>query len=182
MSNNLPDLHPLKLLRSGTVSVVLFSDYKKVLLVEDKNKDRKVRWGDKRIWGLPGGKIKTGETIFQCGNRELKEETGLEMKIQSHLVVSQVMMPVFVKPTHDGYHHPICLYTGECEGKLLKEPAYDQDAGYCKTGVPEWVPLEDVLSNKVPTLPYHKEGILAALGSINNSSARLTLLNLTTVA
>lgn len=35
------------------------------------------------FWGLPGGKIKPGETIKECALREGLEETGLEMDFHS---------------------------------------------------------------------------------------------------
>ena len=35
------------------------------------------------FWGLPGGKIKSGETIEECALREGLEETGLEMDFHS---------------------------------------------------------------------------------------------------
>ncbi|KKP69348.1 hypothetical protein A2X44_04315 [candidate division CPR3 bacterium GWF2_35_18] len=37
--------------------------------------------GDKEFWDLPGGKIEYGETPHECLQREVKEETGLEIKI-----------------------------------------------------------------------------------------------------
>lgn len=35
----------------------------------------------REFWDLPGGKIEYGETPYECLSREVKEETGLEIKI-----------------------------------------------------------------------------------------------------
>ena len=41
----------------------------------------KQKVSDKRNWSLPGGKLEQGETIEQGINREMKEETGLDVEI-----------------------------------------------------------------------------------------------------
>jgi ADP-ribose pyrophosphatase YjhB (NUDIX family) len=42
----------------------------------------------KRHWSLPGGALEHGETIEHCLVRELKEETGLEVKVGDLLYVT----------------------------------------------------------------------------------------------
>lgn len=40
-----------------------------------------------RKWSLPGGALEPGETIEQCLIREMKEETGLDIKVKELLYV-----------------------------------------------------------------------------------------------
>ena len=52
----------------------LFNDEGKVLLQKR---------GDSGIWGFPGGAIELGETPEETAVRELKEETGLDVEVES---------------------------------------------------------------------------------------------------
>jgi 8-oxo-dGTP pyrophosphatase MutT (NUDIX family) len=61
----------------GAGTVLLFED--KVLLVQ-------MNYGSFRgHWILPGGLIKSGETIFDGAKREFLEETGLKIKVERPL-------------------------------------------------------------------------------------------------
>lgn len=42
-------------------------------------------------WVVPGGKIEFGETINQAGEREIKEETGLDVRIYDRLGVYELI-------------------------------------------------------------------------------------------
>lgn len=54
-----------------------------ILLVQQKV-------SDKRNWSLPGGRLERGETVQQGLVREMKEETGLDVKILRMLYVCDV--------------------------------------------------------------------------------------------
>lgn len=61
--------------RIGTGVIVINSEGKILL---EKRKDN-------NMWGLPGGKIEPGETVLRTAKREIKEETGLNIKITEFL-------------------------------------------------------------------------------------------------
>jgi len=52
----------------------------KILLVRQQASDR-------RNWSLPGGHLEYGETIEHCLVREMKEETGLDIRVKELLYV-----------------------------------------------------------------------------------------------
>ncbi|MGY4100426.1 NUDIX domain-containing protein [Nocardia sp. R16R-3T] len=53
-------------------SVVVVNDTGQILL------QRRV---DNEMWALPGGKMELGESLAECGIRETKEETGIDIEI-----------------------------------------------------------------------------------------------------
>ncbi|MES5865540.1 NUDIX domain-containing protein [Bacillus cereus group sp. RP32] len=54
-------------------------EHEKVLLVKQKVANRN--------WSLPGGRVENGETLEEAIIREMREETGLEVKIKKLLYV-----------------------------------------------------------------------------------------------
>jgi mutator protein MutT len=38
------------------------------------------------LWEFPGGKIEKNETIQECIKREIKEELGIEIEVEGHLI------------------------------------------------------------------------------------------------
>jgi ADP-ribose pyrophosphatase YjhB (NUDIX family) len=67
------------------VSVVVIDD-RKILLVRHRK-------GNRQYWVLPGGRLEYGETFHECGVRELREETGLDVEIEDFLFLSEAIAP-----------------------------------------------------------------------------------------
>jgi len=63
-----------------------------------------------RHWSLPGGKLDIGETLERCLKREMKEETGLDVKVKELVYVTDrinaqihvVHMSFLVEKTDNG--------------------------------------------------------------------------------
>ncbi len=77
----------------ATVGGIVCDPEGKILLVRTK------KWSN--TFGIPGGKIDYGETMLEAYEREIKEETGLDLE-ESHFVMIQdcIESPEFVKPRH----------------------------------------------------------------------------------
>ncbi len=57
------------------VGAIIFKK-NKVLLIQRQNPPAQ------GLWAIPGGKVRWGETLHQALKREIREETGLEIKIE----------------------------------------------------------------------------------------------------
>ncbi len=85
---NVPSPRPIP-----TVGALLHDGHGKVLMV------RTHKWGHR--WGIPGGKIRRGETSLDALRREMREETALEIDdIEFALVQDCIDSPEFQRPEH----------------------------------------------------------------------------------
>jgi ADP-ribose pyrophosphatase len=71
----------------------------KVLLVKRAHQPSKERWG------VPGGMIELGETIYAAAQRELREECGIEVRIEK--VVNVVDNIVLDESGHIRFHYVV---------------------------------------------------------------------------
>ena len=73
----------VKLKNRIRVGVLIFED-NKILLVKHVDPVTGFTW-----WVPPGGGLKGTETIFECGEREVKEETNLNVKLDKIAYIRQ---------------------------------------------------------------------------------------------
>ena len=82
----------------GSAVVILDDDSNMLLLL----RSAKSRWMPKK-WGLPGGKIETGETPEEAAIRETKEEANLNVQNLTHLKdLSDKSVDLFYTTDYDG--------------------------------------------------------------------------------
>ena len=80
-------------------AVAILDDNSSMLLLMRSGKSR---WMPKK-WGLPGGKIETGETAEEAVIRETKEETSLDIQNLTYLKdLSNKAVDLFYASSYDG--------------------------------------------------------------------------------
>ena len=67
-----PDVRQAKILRPSVAAIV--RDAKGQILLQQRS--------DNGRWGLPGGSVEIGESVCEAIGREVREETGLEVKVE----------------------------------------------------------------------------------------------------
>jgi phosphoglycolate phosphatase-like HAD superfamily hydrolase/ADP-ribose pyrophosphatase YjhB (NUDIX family) len=76
-----------------TVGALIYNARREVLMIQTH------KWSNK--WGIPGGKIKTNEPALEALHREVREETGLELRdVRFAMVQDCIQPPEFYKKAH----------------------------------------------------------------------------------
>jgi ADP-ribose pyrophosphatase YjhB (NUDIX family) len=97
-----------------TVGALIFNQRGLVLVV------RTHKWSN--LWGIPGGKVKFGETSVAALRRELKEETNLDVsEIEFVLVQDCIHSPEFYRDAHFVLLNYSCRCLGHAEVRLNDE-------------------------------------------------------------
>jgi HAD superfamily hydrolase (TIGR01549 family) len=89
-----------------TVGALIYNDDQQVLMI------RTQKWSN--LWGIPGGKIKSGETSVEALRREVHEETNLNID-QIAFVMAQDC--IFSKEFYRRAHFVLLNYTGRVLGE-----------------------------------------------------------------
>ncbi|MDD5141487.1 MAG: NUDIX domain-containing protein [Verrucomicrobiales bacterium] len=133
----------------STVGALIFNSKGEVLMI------RTHKWSNK--WGIPGGKIKFGETSEAALRREIKEETGLKVTdIEFVLVQDCIHSKEFYHDAHFVLLNYTCRATGKPDVKLNHEAQESQwlklaGAKKLKLNKPTKVLIEAVLKKRKPT-------------------------------
>jgi len=91
----------------------------KILLVQENNSNHP----DHGKWNQPAGWIDPGENPVKAGEREVKEETGLDFKATNLIGVYSLSKEYMDKSPKEKTHHPIKLiFSGEITGGELMKP------------------------------------------------------------
>jgi phosphoglycolate phosphatase len=90
----------------ATVGALIFNAKKEVLMI------RTHKWSN--LWGIPGGKIKWGETSEAALRREIKEETGLKISGIKFVLVQDC---IHSKEFYRDAHFVLLNYTCRCARK-----------------------------------------------------------------
>ncbi len=132
----------------STVGALIFNSKNEALMI------RTHKWSNK--WGIPGGKIKWGETSEAALRREIKEETNLKVTdIEFVLVQDCIRSKEFY---HDA-HFVLLNYTCRCAGKNPRVKLNDEgqefrwlklaEAKKLKLNKPTKILIEAVLKSKI---------------------------------
>ncbi len=101
-------------LRGRTVAAIMEFPNNKILLVKRKT----VVFKD--YWALPGGRVDAGETVEQAVVREVKEETGLDVKIERKIG------EYHESGVQDGIeydYYPACFLVKPIKGNIKRQEA-----------------------------------------------------------
>lgn len=110
-------------------------------------------------WQLPGGGLEPHESLFECGEREVREETGLHVKVTGVAFLREWVVPTYcVFPDSDGqygYGLEVYLY-----GQVL-HPMPQLQPEPPDIRVPQWVPLDQI--NALPLWPKEIKTLAALM-------------------
>jgi phosphoglycolate phosphatase-like HAD superfamily hydrolase/ADP-ribose pyrophosphatase YjhB (NUDIX family) len=110
----------------ATVGALIFNGAGEVLMI------RTHKWSNK--WGIPGGKIKWGETSEAALRREILEETGLKISGITFVLVQDC---IHSKEFYRDAHFVLLNYTCRCAGKNPRVTLNDEGREF------RWVKLAE---------------------------------------
>jgi len=133
-----------------TVGALIYNALDQVLLIQTE------KWSNK--WGIPGGKIEYGETATTALQREISEETSLQVnEIKFLMSQDSIESEEFYRPEHFVLLNYTCRTIGESDVTLNEEAqkycwATEDEALQMDLNLPTQILLETVLSSEHATV------------------------------
>ncbi len=124
------------------VSGALLNEENQVLLLRH-------RFHNTRIWGLPGGWLSRGETVYDCWRREVNEELALDLSVEAILC-------------HRAFRHTLEFYLlGRIKGGRMRiDPVEILEARFFSSD--DLPPMEPHVAKIIRKAVIHLEGKMAA--------------------
>jgi ADP-ribose pyrophosphatase YjhB (NUDIX family) len=110
----------------STVGALIYNPAGEVLMI------RTHKWSN--LWGIPGGKIKWGETAEDALKREIREETGLAVRDVRFVLVQDC---IHSKEFFRDAHFVLLNYTAQSDGGVVT--LNDEAEEY------QWLPIQRAL-------------------------------------
>ena len=102
---------------SLTADIFIYNDELNFILIKRKNEPFK------DCWALPGGFVEYGETVENAAIREAKEETSIDVELES-------LVNVYSKPDRDPRGHTVTVvYTAKGDFNTKKADSDAKDIG-----------------------------------------------------
>lgn len=125
-------LHPRCDIPLATVGALIFNPQNEALMI------RTHKWSNK--WGIPGGKIKWGETSKAALRREIMEETALKVKDIRFVLVQDC---IHSKEFYKDAHFVLLNYTCRCAAKNPRVKLNEEGREF------RWLPLTEAKKLKL---------------------------------
>jgi 8-oxo-dGTP pyrophosphatase MutT (NUDIX family) len=134
----------------GIAVVITHPSYSGKILVVQEGKPKKIVGREPGMFSIPGGGPEIGESIIECAQREVFEETGYKVKIKSFLGIYQIQRGIGL------------VLVGQTKGRPdSKKPKTSEILNV------EWMNPKEFISGKIKLRPAMKEIITDYLKEIN---------------
>ncbi|WP_067819583.1 NUDIX hydrolase [Nocardia inohanensis] len=120
-----------------------------LVVVNDRGQVLLQRRVDNDMWALPGGKMELGESLAECGIRETKEETGIDIEVTG--IVGTYTNPKHVFAYDNGevrQEFSICLLGTPTGGELAVSDESHEVAWFDPSDI-DSLPMVDSIRRRV---------------------------------
>jgi len=130
---------PIITYRTRASAIIIRDD--RVLLVKHNDASHDEEW-----WCLPGGTVEFGESVSECAEREVLEETNLSVMV-NHLMYVHDVIHIHA----NSYKRDFCFSIDHCSGNLLapRGETYPHEARYFSR---EEISVESTRCSVVPRI------------------------------